>query len=231
MLSGLSESDPTWLQKVRGRFVVFDGRDGSGKTTQFRRLHKLVTEMGIGVCEVREPGGTYIGERIRHLLLDPTIREEVDVGCEMLLFMASRSQLIGQRVAPALQAGELVLADRFISSTIAYQGHGGGMPTDDIMSVGKIALGKHWPDLVVVFDVDETTAQARQSPLLRRREFAEDKDRMEAKDAAFHERVRQGYLAQAKLDPDRHLVIDARPDADTVTQALLAGLQEKAADW
>ncbi len=209
---------PPWLHLLRGRFIVFDGPDGSGKTTQFRRFGRLVQAAGVPVCEVREPGGTYIGEQIRDVLLDPENQEEVDIRCEMLLFMASRAQLIAQTIGPALQRHELVLADRFISSTIAYQGAAGGIPVPDILRVGQIALGQCWPNMVVVFDVDEQSAAQRLSPLL---------DRMEQKGADYHRTVRQGYLDQAKSDPDRYLVIDARDDEDVVFARLLTELETK----
>ena len=216
-----------WIQKLGGRFIVFDGPDGSGKSTQFRRLVDLAESHGVGVCEVREPGGTHIGEEIRKVLLDPSVKEDVDVRCEMLLFMASRAQLIAQKIEPALSRQELVLADRFISSTLAYQGTAGGLPVADILRVGQVALGRYWPDLVVVFDVDEETAAQRINPLLREREFNADKDRMEAKGAAFHRKVRQGYLDQAAGDPDRYLVVDAAAEPDAVFAQLITGLESK----
>ncbi len=214
---------PTWPDSLAGRFVVFDGPDGSGKSTQFHRFSHWCSDRGLGVCEVREPGGTYIGERIRELLLDPTVTEELHVRCEMLLFMASRAQLISQRIIPAVAAGQLVLADRFISSTLAYQGTAGGLSIPEILAVGEVAVGGAaacWPDLTVVFDVDEATAAARLSPLL---------DRMEQKGAAYHRRVRAGYLAQAAADPERYLVIDARAEPDAVFKRLLDGLVKR--DW
>ena len=216
-----------WIDRLRGRFVVFDGPDGSGKSTQFRRLSGLVQAQGVGVCEVREPGGTHIGEEIRKVLLDPAVKEDVDIRCEMLLFMASRAQLIAQKIAPALGAGQLVLADRFISSTLAYQGAAGGLPVADILRVGQVALGEHWPDLVVVFDVDEDTAAERINPLLREREFNADRDRMEAKGAAFHRKVRRGYLDQARDDPDRYRVIDAAQAPDAVFDRLINDLKSR----
>ncbi|MEM1108064.1 MAG: dTMP kinase [Planctomycetota bacterium] len=219
-------SNQGWIQNLRGRFFVFDGPDGSGKSTQFRRLVAAAEAEGVGVCEVREPGGTHIGEEIRKVLLDPSVKEDVDVRCEMLLFMASRAQLIAQKIRPALAAGQLVLADRFISSTLAYQGTAGGLPIADILKVGQVALGQHWPDLVVVFDVDEETAAQRINPLLREREFNADRDRMEAKGAAFHRRVRQGYLDQAADDPGRYLVIDATRPPEAVFGDLLDGLSK-----
>ena len=161
--------DPALADRLRGRFVVFDGPDGSGKSTQLSRFIAAAEAAGLTVCEVREPGGTHIGEEIRKVLLDAKHEQShpMDLRCEMMLFMASRAQLITQRVEPAIQRGELVIADRFISSTLAYQGAAGGLPIPDILAVGRVALGQYWPNLVVVFDVDEQTAQARMNPLLR----------------------------------------------------------------
>lgn len=195
-----------WIQQLAGKFIVFDGPDGSGKTTQFRRLTKLAESEGLKVTHVREPGGTNIGEAIRQLLLDPE-NEEMDLRCELLLYMASRAQLVTEKLGPALERGELVLADRFISSTLAYQGTAGGFPIDEIMAVGKVALGETWPDLVVVFDVDEATAARRLNPLL---------DRMELKGSEYHRKVREGYLQQVENDPEHYRLVDARADEDRV---------------
>jgi len=210
-------ADASWVKRLAGRFIVFDGPDGSGKSTQYRRLGALAASAGLTVCEVREPGGTEIGERVRGILLDPSL-SAMDVRCEMMLYMASRAQLMAERVRPALARGELVLADRFISSTLAYQGAAGGLDEDDIRRVGAVAIGAHRPDLVVVFDVDEATAAHRLNPLL---------DRMEQKGADYHRRVRPGYLDQAADDPEGHLVIDARADADVGFAKLCEGLTER----
>lgn len=171
----------------------------------------------MSTCEVREPGGTAIGEKIRDILLDPA-NVEMSLRCEMMLYMASRAQLIEQTIRPALERGDLVLADRFISSTLAYQGTAGGMSEQEILDVGHVALGDRWPDLIVIFDVDEQVAARRLNPLL---------DRMEMKGAAFHRRVREGYLKQARTHPDRHLIVDAGRDAESVFAALLAALQAR----
>lgn len=206
-----------WLNQLAGRFIVFDGPDGSGKSTQFRKLVAAAHAADLAACEVREPGGTQIGEQIRNVLLDPA-NDMMDVRCEMMLYMASRAQLVTERIRPAKQRGELVIADRFVSSTLAYQGTAAGLSVEEILSVGKVAIGDCWPDLVIIFDVDQQTAATRLNPLL---------DRMELKGAEYHQRVRQGYLDQAAADPARHLVIDARSDADTVFAAMRAGLTGK----
>jgi len=219
MLSRMGERDAatSWVSKLAGRFIVFDGPDGSGKSTQFHRFADYLTQAELSVCEVREPGGTAVGEAIRNILLD-TAHEDMDLRCEMLLYMASRAQLMRQRIAPALAAGQCVLADRFISSTLAYQGAAGGIDEADILHVGRFAVGEHWPDLVVVFDVDQATAATRLSPLL---------DRMEQKGADFHRTVRQGYLDQAQRDPQHYLVIDATADPDTVFTRLIEAMKTK----
>jgi dTMP kinase len=151
---------------LSGRFVVFDGPDGCGKSTQFRRFADWAAAQGLVVTEVREPGGTAIGERIRDILLDPA-HDAMTIRCEMLLYMASRAQLLEERIRPALARGELVLADRFVSSTLAYQGTAGGMTRDEILDVARVAVGEMWPDEIVIFDVDTETAWRRMAASAR----------------------------------------------------------------
>jgi dTMP kinase len=214
---GIVAAMAEWMGNLAGRFIVFDGPDGSGKSTQFTRFAAACRQAGLTVCEVREPGGTSIGEQIRRVLLDPE-NHDMSLRCEMMLYMASRAQLVEQTIRPALERGELVLADRFISSTLAYQGTAGGMTPEEILAVGRVAVGAHWPDLTVVFDVDERIAATRLNPLL---------DRMERKGEEFHRRVRQGFLAQAGAEPDRYLVVDATKEADAVTEAMMKGIARR----
>ena len=203
---------PALRAGLPGRFVVFDGPDGSGKSTQFRRFSEMCRAGGVTVSEVREPGGTAIGEKIREILLDP-IHAEMAMNCEMLLYMASRAQLMHERILPALAAGHLVLGDRFTSSTLAYQGSAGGLPLDGILAVGTVATENHQPDLTVIFDVDETVAARRLSANL---------DRIEQRPAEFHRKVRGGFLQQAKDCPGRYAVLDASREPDAVFAELLA---------
>lgn len=218
----LSPADSAWLRSLAGRFVVFEGPDGSGKSTQLKRLVQAVKTAGIPLCEVREPGGTPVGERIRKHIVLARAEEGLEMGvrCEMLLYMASRAELVEKTILPALQRGELVLADRFVASTLAYQGSAGGLSAADISAVARVATRNLQPDLVVVFDIDEVAAAKRLSPLL---------DRMEAKGAAFHRKVREGYLGQAKTDPGRFLVVDASKREDEVWEQLVRGLRDFAA--
>jgi dTMP kinase len=155
---------PPWLLALRGKFIAFEGPDGSGKTTQYRRLMALLHEHKLGVCEVREPGGTPIGESIRQILLHT--KDDMTLRCEMLLYMASRAQLVQERIRPAMLKGDVVLADRFVASTLAYQGSAGGLPVEEIRAVASVAVQGCWPDLNIVFDVDEDTAARRISPII-----------------------------------------------------------------
>lgn len=195
---------------LAGKFIVFDGPDGSGKSTQMRRFMKWARGNGVTVKEVREPGGTPIGEQIRQVLLDPQ-NECMTIQCEMLLYMASRAQLVEQEIVPALARGELVVADRFVSATLAYQGSAGGLPTEWIQKVAEVAVSGHWPDLTLVLDVDDATATGRLNPLL---------DRMELKGKEFHSKVRLGFLDQAKRMPNRYCVIDSTEREDEVELAV-----------
>ncbi len=216
----LSESLKTAL---RGKFLVFDGPDGSGKSTQLAMFLKAVRSAGIEVTEVREPGGTEVGEKIRDALLDHLDRETMSLRCEMLLYMASRAQLCEQGLAPALKQGKLGIADRFVSSTYAYQGTAGGIPIQEIDAAAKIAMQDTHPDATLIFDVDQDTAASRLNPLL---------DRMEAKGAAFHAKVRQGYQDLIASDPDaqRYLRVDATGSTSKVFNNIIDVLSTRFAD-
>jgi dTMP kinase len=132
------------VDKLAGRFVVIDGPDGAGKSTQLKLLAEHLRAAGLAVCEVRDPGGTAIGDRIRAILLDRA-HGEMAVACELMLYMASRAQLAAEVIRPALSGGQCVLGDRYISSTIAYQG-AGGMDAESVRQAGRIAVGATWPD-------------------------------------------------------------------------------------
>lgn len=211
---------PSWAREYRGRFVVFEGPDGSGKSTQFRRFSALLKDQGVAICEVREPGGTPVGERIRKHIVLARAEEglEMSVRCEMLLYMASRAELVEKTILPALRRGEMVLADRYVASTLAYQGAAGGVSMADISAVARIATRNLMPDLYVIFDIDEQAAAKRLSPLL---------DRMEAKGAMFHRQVRQGYLDQARQDPGRYCVIDASQTEEQVWMSVQRTLADR----
>ena len=216
-----SRADTSYMhQLLHGKFIAFEGPDGSGKSTQMARLAKFARSHGLTVVEVREPGGTSVGEQIRGVLLDPA-NTDMTVLCEMMLYMASRSQLVEQIVAPALDRGDLVLADRFVASTCAYQGTAGGLAMREILEVAAVATGHRMPDLNVIFDVDEATAAKRLNPLL---------DRMEQKGAEFHRRVRDGYQKLASEDPRHFILIDATLDEDTVSETAMKAIEVSLSD-
>lgn len=201
-------------RRLAGRFLVLDGPDGGGKSTQLEMLAAHLRASGLEVLSVREPGGTAIGEKIRGILLDRR-HDDMAVICEMLLYMASRAQLVAQRIAPALAAGQCVLADRFVWSTIAYQG-AAGADVEAIAQVAQVAVAGAWPDLTIILDLP---AEAGLSRLKR------DKDRLEQRDLDYHRRVRQSYLDQARQVGDRAAVIDASASPDQVQQALRGAIE------
>ena len=194
-----------WITRPAGRFLVFDGPNGSGKTTQFARFVGHCREAGIGVCEVREPGGTTIGEQIRAVLLDPA-NTDMSLRCEMMLYMASRAELVEQYIRPALTRGDLVIADRFISSTLAYQGTAGGLDQQEILDVGRVAVGSTWPDLTVILDVGVEVAAGR---------MGDDLDRIEQRGEDYHQKVQEGFLRLAETNSG-FVVVDARAGVKAV---------------
>lgn len=212
---------PDW-QKLRGKFIVFDGGEGCGKSTQARKLLNLLQdEHRLPISFVRDPGTTDIGEKIRAILLNPA-HTDMAMRCEMLLYMAARAQMMSQIIRPALEKGDVVLCDRFVSSTLAYQLGGDGLKREAIAAVGEVAIGGRWPDLTLVFDLPVEQSQARVRakfvPLFENAVDLPDpsKDRIEQRPLEYHRQVRQNYLAQAKGMPDRYTVIDASRPPDEV---------------
>jgi dTMP kinase len=176
-------------------FITFEGGEGSGKSTQARTLHRRLSSMGIPALLTHEPGGTPLGREIRRWLKG---KEESNPQTELLLFNASRAQLVAEVIRPALKSGTVVICDRFYHSTIAYQGYGRGLPLDLIEAANNIATQGLEPDLTILLDIDVAQGLARKKM----------RDRFEREELAFHQRVRQGYLEMAKKDPPRWLVLD-----------------------
>ncbi len=205
-----------------GIFLTVEGPEGAGKTTQTRLLADHLRSRGRKVVCVREPGGTPIGEQIRTLLLDPG-RREMDARAEMLLFAASRAQLVAQVIAPALRVGQDVVCDRYADTSLAYQGVGREIGMEVVRTVNAVATGGLLPDLTLLLDIDvaaglhraraETGAHA---PSAKGRTG----DRMEQEMLAFHERGREGFLSLAQKEPQRIRVIDARGSVTDVQRAI-----------
>ena len=189
----------------KGLFITFEGADGCGKTTQLKLLAEYLMKNGRDVVITREPGAKGLGEKGREILLnyDGVVSDR----CESFLFLADRAQNIDVIVNPAVEAGQIVLCDRHIDSTVAYQGYGRGLDIERINMLNNIATNSRKPDLTIVFDIDVETSQKR---------VGSEKDRMESAGIEFHNRVRNGYLEIAKQEPQRVKVIDASGDIEDI---------------
>lgn len=206
------------MQKLlmqRGKFITFEGSEGCGKSTQIKRFVSSLESSGHEVIQTREPGGTVVGEKIRELLqYDPDAKDLTDES-ELLLFAASRAQLVRRVIEPALAAGKWVVADRFLDSTAVYQGVGRGLDLAAVKAINRFAVGATMPDLTLLLDLDVKVGHARAVASSDGK-----KDRIEDQPLDFFELVRQGYLALAADDTDRIAVIDASATIDEVTSAI-----------
>ncbi|WP_416358830.1 dTMP kinase [Desulforamulus putei] len=205
--------------EVGSIFIVFEGVDGSGKTTQLNLLNKYLIQKQIPTYTTREPGGTPVGEKIRELLLDPNF-SEMQGRTEALLYAAARAQLVAQVIRPRLEQGRVVLCDRYIDSSLAYQGYGRGMDTGFLASINELATGGLWPNLTILLDIPPREG------LVRSRKDR-PADRLENESLEFYQRVRNGYLALARRNPEAYLVLDARQSIEelhTVICGVVGGL-------
>ena len=184
-------------QNMKGKLITFEGAEGSGKSTQASLLYGYLVSKKKRVMYVREPGGVRISEAIRRVLLDVKNKEMNDI-CETLLYMAARSQLVTEVIAPALKKGTIVLCDRFLDSTIVYQGLGCGVDVDFIKQVGKVVTQGIKPDLTFLFDIEIKKGLFRKGKV---------KDRIEGRSLPYHSKVRRGYLELARQEPHRIKVI------------------------
>jgi dTMP kinase len=190
-------------------FISLDGLDGTGKTTQCRLLANWLRGRGYAVTECTDPGSTPVGDVIRELLLGH--RHEMTLACEAFLFMASRAQLTAQVIRPALDAGSAVVADRFLLANVVYQGHAGGLDPEQLWAMGRLATGGLEPDLTVVLDLPVEEAAARRTG---------PADRVESRDRAYHARVREGFLAEARRRPERLCVVRADQPVAVVHESI-----------
>lgn len=193
----------------KGTFITFEGGEGSGKSTHARLVAERLRSMGAKVVLTREPGGTIIGDEIRKILQYNRSSHNMTPECELLLFSASRAQHVREVIQPAIARGDIVLCDRFLDSTTAYQGHGRGVPLDLIAKVHQLAVGNCRPDLTLVIDLDPRIGLER----ARGRELF---DRMENQSLAFYQRVRAGFLELARQEPHRFAVIDGARKIEAV---------------
>jgi dTMP kinase len=202
-------------EKPLGLFIVFEGGDGAGKTTQIEKLAQYLTDQKKKVLVTREPGGTVMGKSIRDWLLEQT-EVEVDPKTEALLFAADRAHHMNTLIQPALAAGNIVISDRYIDSSVAYQGVARNLGVENVKNISLWAVGGIVPQLVIVLDINVEVGQAR----LNR------KDRLDRESKDFHEKVNQAYLDLAKLDPAKYLIIDAELPIDEIA----AKIQDRVAE-
>jgi dTMP kinase len=189
---------------------VLDGPEGGGKSTQADRLVHRLRDLGRQATAVRDPGSTPVSERIRDVLLDKRL-PDMDVRTEVFLYMASRAEMVARIIRPALEVGLVVVSDRFVSSTVAYQGAAGGIEPSLIWELGRIACAGIEPDLTVILDLPVDVGFSR---------MKRERDRIESKDRTYHEKVRQGFLEMARAEPDRFAVVDAARPPDEVAAAI-----------
>ena len=200
---------------MAGRFITFEGTEGGGKSTQINLLAARLRERGLTVRTLREPGGTPIGEEIRHTLQHSAQNQAMTAEAELLLMNASRAQLVREVIRPALRAGEIVLCDRFYDSTIAYQGYGRGLDLESVRRVIAFAVGDTRPDLTIVLHVPIDVSEDR-----RKAREAKQRDRMEELDRKFFERVEAGFKAIAAAEPKRVRVLDATESIEQVQEQI-----------
>ncbi len=206
-------------------FITFEGPEGSGKTTQIERLSHALLADGRDIITTREPGGTRIGDGVRAILLNAEHRE-MHPATEALLFNAARAQLVNEVICPALAAGKIVLCDRYVDSTLAYQGHGHGQPLAQLRPVIDFATGGLLPDLTIFLDIEAQVGLQRKRLSDGDLPMGEAEwNRMEEQTLHFHQRVRQGYLALAAAEPSRWLLVDARRAVDAIASEILDGVR------
>ncbi|MBF0594852.1 MAG: dTMP kinase [Candidatus Omnitrophica bacterium] len=199
----------------KGKFITFEGSEGCGKSTQSKLLLEHLKAAGHQVKLIREPGGVAISEKIRFILLDKA-NTAMNKECETLLYMAARAQLVEEVIVPELKADTILLCDRFLDSTIAYQGYGCGVPVDAIRSIGLFATKGIVPDLTIFLDLAVEEG-------LRRRGV--ERDRIELRSMEYHNKVRNGYLDMAKKEPSRMMVIDGALSKEAIFAQVCARVE------
>ena len=204
-----------------GLLISFEGSEGCGKSTQILRLKARLEAAGRALEVRREPGGTEVGERIRDLLQHTKEAANMTPEAELLLFAASRAQLVREKIRPALNAGTVVILDRYLDSTTVYQGIARGLPMDSVRAINRFAVGDVIPDLTVVLDMDASAAWERIHRTGR------ELDRMEQQPLEFFEKVRQGYLHLAAEQPQRIVVLDASQPPEVIEQQIWNLVEER----
>lgn len=203
-------------------FVTVEGVEGAGKSTLMNMLAHALETRGIAFLRTREPGGCGLGTSLRPLLLD--VSSELDSRAELFLFLADRAQHVAETIRPALVRGDWVLCDRYADSTIAYQGYGRGMDTDRLQELNDYATGGLWPDKTLLLDLPVETGLARALARNGREGLTQSEGRFEAEELAFHQRIRDGFLARAARWPERFCVLDATLEPEELLRQALNAL-------
>ena len=201
-------------------FITIEGPDGGGKTTQMNMLVPALEERGLDIVRTREPGGTDIGDQIRSVIMNMK-NKSMDPRTEILLFCASRAQLVSELIRPSLAAGKIVLCDRYADSTMAYQGYGHGLDRTELNHLLNFATGGLKPDLTLLLDI------SAEAGLRRRMTNHDEWNRMDDYALQFHERVRSGYLEMAAAEPERFVVVNADRPIEEVHEEIFAVVLEK----
>lgn len=204
---------------MSGLFITFEGPDGAGKTTQLNRVAEWLEQQGFAFVRTREPGGTKISDSIRTLLLNPE-NSEMANETEVLLYAASRAQLVSEVILPALEDGKIVLCDRYMDASLAYQGYGLGYPVQQIAAINRFATTGVQPDRTYLLDIPVEIGMRR---VFQKRGSAPD--RIELKDITYHKSVRKGFLTLAEKEPERFCLIDARQGEDAVFSVIQSDLK------
>jgi dTMP kinase len=216
MVSAVQGSYP--LFPMLGKFITLEGPEGSGKSTQAKMIIRRLAELGIEAMYTREPGGTALGEEIRNILQHNQAGEAPCERAELLLFEASRNQLVEKVIRPALEKGTWVICDRFMDSTTAYQGYGRGLPVDEVKSIHHFTINDISPELTLLLDLEVKTGFERIAE--RFLALGESADRFEQEERSFHERVRMGYLNLADEEPERFRIVDASQTPEAVSSSI-----------
>lgn len=210
--------------KPHGIFLTFEGGEGSGKTTQMEMLGKTLQDRGLNVVVTREPGGTRIGREIRKILLHGD-HQEIHPLTELMLYAADRAQHVYEVLAPCLARGEVLLCDRYLDSTLVYQGEARGLDKTWIDTLGTMATQGLKPDGTFLLDCPPEIGLQRSRTRLERQNSSED--RFEKEELEFHEKIRQGYLKLAKTEPERFVILDATRDPEEVHRLIVKSFEER----
>ena len=209
-----------------GYFIVFEGIEGCGKTTQISLLGESLKKRGLPVIVTREPGGTAIGDEIRKILLNAK-NADIAPAAELLLYTASRVQHLQQLITPALSAGTMVLCDRFFDATVAYQGYGEGIDLTLVRQMQKTFFSDIIPDLTILLDCPAELGLGRSRRRIKNEGKESAEGRFEEKKLAFHERVRNGYLELARMEPKRFCIINGEQEVTAVHQGICAAVEQR----